>query len=622
MTAGYLRWIVLFPLAGAALNIFLGRSLARSAVAAVSCAVVFASFALSCLAFVQLPAGGELVDRVYPWIASGQLSVDLALRVDALTAVMVLVVTGVGFLIHVYSVGYMAHDPDLARYFAYLNLFAGAMLLLVLADNLVVLFVGWEGVGLCSYLLIGFWYDDDEKAYAGNKAFVVNRIGDAGFLLGLFVLFWSLGEHGVWTLSVTEVEKHAHLLSSGTAAAVCLLLFAGATGKSAQIPLYVWLPDAMAGPTPVSALIHAATMVTAGVYMVARLHVLYAAAPVALFVVAGIGAVTAVFAASIGLVQNDIKKILAYSTVSQLGYMFLGVGVGAYGAGIFHLVTHAFFKALLFLGAGSVIHALGGVQDIREMGGLRDKLPVTYWTFFAACLAIAGVPWLSGFFSKDLILEEAYASPHGSARLWALGALGAAMTAFYMFRLLFLAFWGESRARPEVSAHVHESPPSMTVPLVVLAALSVIGGYLPVPGFLAGHFAAAHHPAYVPAAVRYLPTALALAGIGLAYLMYVRSPGLPARIGAAAGGVYRLLADRYRVDELYDAIVVRPVVALAGGLWQAVDVAIIDRMVDGTGEAIRANGRVWRYWQTGNVQDYALSFLVGAVLILGYWMFG
>jgi len=585
----------------------------------VSPGVVLISFLFSCAAFLQLPPTGTLVDNVYPWITSGSFSVDFALRVDALSAVMILIVTGVGFLIHLYSVGYMAHDQDLARYFAYLNLFAAAMLLLVLGDNLLLLFVGWEGVGLCSYLLIGFWYTDDEKAYAGRKAFIVNRIGDAGFLLGIFLLFWSLGERGAWTLTFAEIQQHAHLLPTGTATAVCLLLFMGAIGKSAQIPLYVWLPDAMAGPTPVSALIHAATMVTAGVYMIARLHFLYAMAPTALAVVAVVGAVTAVFAASIGLVQNDLKKVLAYSTVSQLGYMFLGVGVGAYAAGIFHLMTHAFFKALLFLGAGSVIHGLSDEQDIRKMGGLRDRMPTTYWTFFIACLAIAGFPLLSGFFSKDLILELAFSSPHGSPLLWLVGTIGAGMTAFYMFRLLFVTFWGECRAESEVVHHIHESPSSMTVPLIVLAALSLLGGYINLPHFLGPVFGKSHE-GHVPFLIQYLPTVVALGGIGLAYQMYVHSPGMAEQLGESFRGAYRLLLNKYYVDELYDFAMVRPTVAIANWFWQFFDIGVIDGMVNGTAETVMVNSRLWRYWQTGNAQHYALSFLIGAMFIVGYYV--
>ena len=615
----YLRFIVLFPLLGVLFNIFAGPRLGRKAVNFVAPGVVLLSFLFSCAAFLQLPPGGALVDTVYPWITSGTFHVDFALRVDPLAATMILVVTGVGFLIHVYSTGYMAHDEDVARYFAYLNLFTAAMLLLVLAENLPLLFVGWEGVGLCSYLLIGFWYTDDEKASAGKKAFIVNRIGDAGFLLGLFLLFWSLGEKGIWTLSVSEVQAHAAVLSVNTVTAVCLLLFVGATGKSAQIPLYVWLPDAMAGPTPVSALIHAATMVTAGVYMIARLHFLYSLAPLALHVVAVVGAGTALFAATIALVQTDIKKVLAYSTVSQLGYMFLGLGVGAYTAGIFHLMTHAFFKALLFLGAGSVIHGMSGEQDIWKMGGIKDKMLITYGTFAVACLAIAGFPGLSGFFSKDLILEEAFASAHGSLLLWLVGTAGAGLTAFYMFRLLFVTFWGETRASHEGVHHIHESPTSMTWPLVVLAVLSGIGGYFPLLHFLSPVFGE-HQEAHIPLLVKYVPTLASLGGIGLAYQMYVRDPGMAARISRQFSGVYQLLLNKYYIDELYEGVVVQPMIEVSNWFWQVWDTQIIDGTVNGTAHMVEANGLLLRLWQTGNVQNYALSFLLGATLILGYYL--
>ncbi len=618
-TVSYLRYIVLFPLLGVLFNIFLGQRLGRKAVNYVAPGVVLLSFLFSFIAFLRLPPDGTLVDTIWPWITSGSFHVDFALRVDPLSAMMILVVTGVGFLIHVYSTGYMTHDEDVARYFAYLNLFTVAMLLLVLGENLLILFVGWEGVGLCSYLLIGFWYTDDEKASAGKKAFIVNRIGDAGFLLGLFLLFWSLGEKGVWTLSFSEIQAHASSLSVETVTAICLLLFVGATGKSAQIPLYVWLPDAMAGPTPVSALIHAATMVTAGVYMIARLHFLYSMSPTALAVVASVGAVTALFAATIALVQTDIKKVLAYSTVSQLGYMFLGLGVGAYTAGIFHLMTHAFFKALLFLGAGSVIHGMSDEQDIRKMGGLKDKMPTTWGTFLVACLAIAGFPGLSGFFSKDLILEEAFISEHGSWLLWLVGTVGAGMTAFYMFRLLFVTFWGETRASHEVAHHIHESPVSMTCPLVVLAVLSLVGGYFTVLHFLSPIFGELHE-APVPFLVKYLPTLVAGLGGILAYQMYMRDPGMAEGLSQQFSSVHQLLVNKYYVDEIYDAIIVQPIVAASNWLWQVWDTLVIDGSVNGTAHLVEANGLLLRLWQTGNVQNYALSFLVGAMAILGYYL--
>ncbi len=615
-TVCYLRYIVLLPLLGVAFNLVLAPRCGRRAVNWVSPGVVLAAFCLSFAALLQLPDGGALVDRVYSWLHSGALHVDVALRVDPLSAAMIAIITGVGFLIHVYSVGYMAEEPDAARYFAYLNLFTAAMLLLVLGDNLLLLFVGWEGVGLCSYLLIGFWYTDPEKADAGKKAFIVNRIGDAGFLLGVFVLFWGLAAHDVWTLSFGAIAAHAGLLPTGVVTLVCLLFFVAATGKSAQIPLYVWLPDAMAGPTPVSALIHAATMVTAGIYLIARMHFLYALSPSALAVVAVVGAATALFAATIALVQTDIKKVLAYSTVSQLGYMFLGLGVGAYAAAVFHVMTHAFFKALLFLGAGSVIHGMHEEQDVRRMGGLRRAMPTTYGTFAVGCLAIAGFPLLSGFFSKDLILEHVFAG--GSGPLWLVGSLGAGLTALYMFRLLFLTFWGDTRAAPEVAGRIHESPRVMTVPLVVLAVLSVVGGYFTLPELLAPLYGHAHP--HVPLLVKYLPTLLALGGIGAAYWLYVRQPAAAERLGRRFANVHRLLLNKYYVDEAYDAVVVRPLMAAADWLWRVWDTRVIDGLVNGTARVVQAGGLFLRFWQTGNVQAYALSLSLGAIVLFAYYL--
>ena len=615
-TVCYLRYIVLLPLLGVAFNLVLAPRCGRRAVNWVSPGVVLAAFCLSFAALLQLPDGGALVDRVYSWLHSGALHVDVALRVDPLSAAMIAIITGVGFLIHVYSVGYMAEEPDAARYFAYLNLFTAAMLLLVLGDNLLLLFVGWEGVGLCSYLLIGFWYTDPEKADAGKKAFIVNRIGDAGFLLGVFVLFWGLAAHDVWTLSFGAIAAHAGLLPTGVVTLVCLLFFVAATGKSAQIPLYVWLPDAMAGPTPVSALIHAATMVTAGIYLIARMHFLYALSPSALAVVAVVGAATALFAATVALVQTDIKKVLAYSTVSQLGYMFLGLGVGAYAAAVFHVMTHAFFKALLFLGAGSVIHGMHEEQDVRRMGGLRRAMPTTYGTFAVGCLAIAGFPLLSGFFSKDLILEHVFAG--GSGSLWLVGSLGAGLTALYMFRLLFLTFWGDTRAAPEVAGRIHESPRVMTVPLVVLAVLSVVGGYFTLPELLAPLYGHAHP--HVPLLVKYLPTLLALGGIGAAYWLYVRQPAAAERLGRRFAGVHRLLLNKYYVDEAYDAVVVRPLMAAADWLWRVWDTRVIDGLVNGTARVVQAGGLFLRFWQTGNVQAYALSLSLGAIVLFAYYL--
>jgi NADH-quinone oxidoreductase subunit L len=505
------------------------------------------------------------------------------------------------------------------------------MLLLVLADNLLVLFVGWEGVGLCSYLLIGFWYEKDENAAAGKKAFIVNRIGDMGFVLGLLLLAWSTAANGTLSLDIAHVEEHAQTLAPDVATAIALLLLVGAAGKSAQLPLYVWLPDAMAGPTPVSALIHAATMVTAGIYMIARLHVVFLASPIALEVVAILGAATALFAATIALVQTDIKKVLAYSTVSQLGFMVLALGVGAFATAIFHLMTHAFFKALLFLGAGSVIHGMSGEQDVREMGGLRRQMPVTWWTFLVGTLAIAGAPGFAGFFSKDEILAHAWGTGHHV--LWAVGALTAALTAFYMFRLLFLTFTGAPRARPEVAHHVHESPAVMILPLVVLAVLSIVGGWVGLPEgwlwgpafgrFLApvtGHPHLAEHGAGVETTLMVVTTLLAAGGATLAYVFYVRRPELPQTLASRLAPLYELLVGKYWVDELYDAVVVRPYIALSNVLWRVVDQTVIDGVVNGVATTVVANGQLWRYAQDGNVQHYALIFLGGAVALVSYYL--
>ena len=632
---GFLWLIPVLPALGVLFNLFLGGRAGKRAVSLVAPGVIGAAFVVVCYSLVrllQLPPGAALVQDLYPWITAGDLQVHVAFRIDALTAIMVAVVSGVGFLIHIYSVGYMAEDAGFARYFTYLNLFMFSMLTLVLADNLPLLFVGWEGVGLCSYLLIGFWFDKEANASAGKKAFVVNRIGDAGFLLGIFLLFWNLGP-GVHSLSFQEIAAHVKAIPLGTVTAITLLLFVGATGKSAQLPLYVWLPDAMAGPTPVSALIHAATMVTAGVYMIARLHFLFILSPTTLAVVATVGALTALFAASIGLLQTDIKKVLAYSTISQLGYMFLGVGVGAFSAGIFHLMTHAFFKGLLFLGAGSVIHGMSGEQDMLKMGGLRKHQPITFWTMLAGTLAIAGIPGFAGFFSKDEILAQTFTSPYGSAWLWAIGVTAAGLTSFYMFRLLFLTFTGDCRADEHTQHHIHESPPSMTMPLVVLAILSVIGGYIGLPehwltgdilgAFLHPVFGGAAESAEMSVSTEYLlmaaSSAVALFGLLIAYFFYVVQPGLPALLAYKASGLYELIFNKYYVDELYDFLFVRPTVALSTLIWRYFDVGVVDALVNGTAEAVGANSGLWRRLQSGNVQHYAVSMLLGAMAILGYF---
>ncbi len=634
-SVGFLWLIPCLPAIGVVFNAFLGRRAGKTAVSLVAPGVVGAAGVVGCAAFQQLlhlPAGAALTQRLYPWITAGTLQVDVAFRIDALSAVMVLVVSGVGFLIHVYSVGYMAEDADYTRYFTYLNLFTFAMLTLVMADNLPLMFVGWEGVGLCSYLLIGFWYDKETNASAGKKAFVVNRIGDAGFLLGIFLLFWNLGP-GAHSLSFTEIAAHAKTIPLGTVTVIALLLFVGATGKSAQLPLYVWLPDAMAGPTPVSALIHAATMVTAGVYMIARLNFLYVLSPTALAVVATVGALTALFAATIGLMQTDIKRVLAYSTISQLGYMFLGVGVGAFSAGIFHLMTHAFFKGLLFLGSGSVIHGMGGEQDMQKMGGLRKYQPITFATFLVGTLAIAGIPGFAGFFSKDEILAQAMTSPHGSAWFWVIGVIAAGLTSFYMFRLLFMTFYGDCRADEHTQHHIHESPPSMTTPLMILAVLSVIGGYIGLPAhwlwgnrfeaFLEPVFGATEGAAHIAASTEYALMAAsvlaALIGFGIAYMFYIVQPGLPWLLAAQWPRVYDLVFNKYYVDEVYDALFIRPAVVGSTWMWRYFDLGVIDALVNGTAEAVGANSGLWRRAQTGNVQHYAVSILLGAMAILGYY---
>ena len=632
-------WVIpALPLGGFLLCLLLGRRLGKPFVSAVGAGSVgLATIAAWTRLVPYLTAGGApVVEKVAPWIAAGNFSVDLSLRLDALSALMVSFVTFVGFLIHVYSIGYMSHDETdagYARYFAYLNLFLFAMLVLVLANNFLLMFVGWEGVGLCSYLLIGYYYEREYAADAGKKAFIVNRIGDFGFLLGMFgvfSLFGTLDFDSVFSQAAADPGRFAPGLT-----VVCLLLFVGAMGKSAQVPLHVWLPDAMAGPTPVSALIHAATMVTAGVYMVTRCNVLFRLAPDAMYVVAIVGAITAIFAAIIAIAQNDIKKVLAYSTVSQLGYMFLACGVGAYVAGMFHVLTHAFFKACLFLGSGAVIHALHGEQDMRRMGGLGRRLPVTYRTFLVATLALAGIPPLAGFFSKDSILTGVFAAHH--TVLFSLGLVTAGLTAFYMFRLVSLTFAGEFRGSAEESAHVHEAPPSMTVPLVILAFLSAIAGFVGLPevfGERANRLAAFLDPIFpaigpratetghaLPATTEWLlmgaSVAVAVVGILIAWNWYAKRAGRPAeRAAAAFPALYRLIGEKFRIDELYDVLFVRPFLGLARILWKVVDVLIIDGVLNAGAFIVELVGDVLRFLQTGNVRNYALTFLLGIVALL------
>jgi len=634
------------PLAAVLLNLLLGDRLSKRGTAWLACGAVFLAFLAAVRAVMTLaalPADERAIsETVYTWIQVGDFRADVAFLLDPLSAVMILVVTGVGFLIHVYSTGYMSHDPSFRRFFMYLNLFMFAMLTLVLADNFLLMFVGWEGVGLCSYLLIGFWYERPSAAAAGKKAFIVNRIGDFGFILGVLLLFSTGGS--VQYERLFAVAPHLFAIGSATITAATLLLFLGATGKSAQIPLYTWLPDAMEGPTPVSALIHAATMVTAGVYLVARCHVLFDLAPTTLEVVAVIGAATALFAATIGLAQNDIKRVLAYSTVSQLGYMFMACGVGAYTAGIFHLMTHAFFKALLFLGAGSVIHALSDEQDLRKMGGLASRLPWTHRTMLVATIAIAGIPPLAGFFSKDEILHGAFASGHFG--LWMVGLVGALLTAFYMFRLYILAFRGPSRLSHEADHHLHESPPSMIVPLAILAVLSIVGGWVGPPlieggnpfarwlapvfasgvhgiaggamshagGEAAGH--AAHElPRGTEILLMVVSVAAAAIGILFAFRAYLFQPGLATSLQQRFQGLYRVLLNKYWIDELYDALVVRPVHALSQRLWKVWDTRVVDGAVNGVGYTLEGISAMLRLFQTGFVGTYALWFVVGVLAL-------
>ena len=657
-----LRWIVLVPLLGAAANGLLNRRLPRQVAGLLACAAVGVSFALSVVVFLRLtgmPAGERfLSDTVATWMGLGNFRVDLAFAMDPLSGVMALVVTGVGFLIHIYSLGYMAHDAGFQRFFAYLNLFIFAMMTLVLGENLLMLFVGWEGVGLCSYLLIAFWFNEEANAAAGKKAFIVNRVGDFGFLLGIFLIGVNLLPHlhgGEGVFSFATMQHHAGLLAPA-ATAICLLLFMGATGKSAQIPLYIWLPDAMAGPTPVSALIHAATMVTAGVYMIARMNFLFVLSPTAMAVVAAVGVATAFFASTIALTQNDIKKVLAYSTVSQLGYMMLACGVGAFAAGIFHVMTHAFFKALLFLGSGSVIHAMSGEQDMRVMGGLRKKLPITYATFLAGTLAIAGVFPLAGFFSKDEILWKAFSSAGGGVLPWAVGFLAAGMTAFYMMRLVVLTFFGENRATAEVRHHIHESPLTMTAPLVILAVLSVVGGWIGWPHFLGGanwfeawlepvfaggaghgaalaghelaHGATGHAAGHADTTMEWILAGASLVwgllGLAVGWFVYMKKTDLAETCRTLGGGfVHRVLLNKYYVDEAYEAVILRPGFALSKNvLWKGVDAGLIDGLlVNGSALTVAITGALLRIFQNGMIRFYAWSFTIGVTVFVLYLSF-
>jgi NADH-quinone oxidoreductase subunit L len=689
MTKNLHLWVIpVLPLIGAAINGLLGRRFKNVMVSAVALLFTAVSFGWAAWAvWTAWPGSGIAlphIETLGTWITAGTFSAPFGFQLDQLSMIMVLVVTGVGFLIHIYSVGYMAHEGGFYRFFAYLNLFMFFMLTLVLANNYLLMFVGWEGVGLASYLLIGFFFLKDSAADAGKKAFIVNRIGDFAFLIGMFLIiqhFGSLNYDAVFG----KIAAGGFTPEAGwgvfTAIALCLMF--GATGKSAQVPLYVWLPDAMEGPTPVSALIHAATMVTAGIYMIARSHAIFNLAPHALQIVAIIGCITAIFAATMGLAQTDIKRVLAYSTVSQLGYMFLACGVAAYSAGIFHLMTHAFFKALLFLGAGSVIHAVGGEQDMRRMGGLRKLIPVTFWVVTIATIAIAGIPPFAGFFSKDEILGAVFHSPYGGPVIWGIGVLTAGLTSFYMFRLWFMTFFGELKLgsvdlgeeahaanAPAQAAHgsashshghaddhshghggVHESPWVMLAPLVILAVLSFVGGWVGVPQFMRGHNEIEHFlapvmqsgPSVAGEAVsdkdattshageatpentgeEWLlagtSVAAALIGLFFAYLFYYKSPELPERITSKMHGIYMMVLHKYYVDEGYGAIFVKPLLALSTVvLWRGVDQGVIDGLVNGAGTASRGVGNELRQMQSGNIRSYAAWVAVGGAAIVAY----
>jgi len=629
-------WLIpLLPFAGFLLNGILGSRLPRRLVSTIGLLAPFLSFLLVLNAYVltsisaaSCPGCGPVAAVAlpyvetfpHPWIAIGGLHVDFSFFLDPLSLVMLLVVTGVGFLIHIYSVGYMAHEEGYARYFSFLNLFLFFMTVLVLADNVLLMFVGWEGVGLASYLLIGFYFQRDSAAAAGKKAFIVNRIGDYGFLIGIFLIVVNFG-----TLNFNQIAAllaHRAAWPGGVLTAICLCLLLGAAGKSAQLPLYVWLPDAMEGPTPVSALIHAATMVTAGVYMIARTHFLFDRAPIALAIVAIVGAATAIFAATIALAQNDIKRVLAYSTISQLGYMFLACGVAAYSAAIFHLVTHAFFKALLFLAAGSVIHAMGGEQDMRKMGGLRKKLPVTFWTMTVAVFTIAGFPPLAAFFSKDAILYAAFVSGTGGKVLWFVGLLTALLTALYMFRLWYMTFFGEART---ADVHPHESPWSMRAPLVILALLSICGGWIGIERFsvylnvfpaIGTHVAVAGSPLIEPI-LAVIAVLAALEGWLIADKYYRRKTERPAQLATAMPGGYKLLANKYYVDEMYDAVFVKPLFAVSRYvLGWVVDTGILGGIAWLLAGTANLSGMILQRWQSGNLRSYAAWLTAAAAVVL------
>jgi NADH-quinone oxidoreductase subunit L len=624
----YIWLIPLLPLAGFVINGLGRNTLSKGVIGFIGSLLVLLSFGLSIAAFFQVKSTGQPINvDVFNWFTVGSLQVHFSFLIDQLSSIMLLIITGVGFLIHLYSIGYMHDDDGFGKFFAYLNLFVFFMLLLVMGSNYLIMFIGWEGVGLCSYLLIGFWYTNPSYADAAKKAFVMNRIGDLGFLIGIFLIFHTFG-------SIAYADVFGKALTTPTApfVLITLLLFVGAVGKSAQLPLFTWLPDAMAGPTPVSALIHAATMVTAGIYMIARSNILFVMAPQTMEVIAVIGLLTAAFAALIALTQTDIKKVLAYSTVSQLGYMFLGLGVGAFTGSFFHVLTHAFFKALLFLGAGSVIHAMGGEQDMRKMGGLAGKIKITFVTMLVGTIAIAGIPPFSGFFSKDEILAAAYAH---SVTFYVIGVITAMLTSFYMFRMMYLTFWGKFRGTHEQEHHLHESPPSMTIPLIVLAILSAIGGMIGVPAVMGGHHQLGAYLTPVFEESRKIlgehelshSTEWALMGTSVlgaliamiyAYIKYVKGAHVPVEDTQERGLLANLSYNKFYMDEIYDFLVRKPLDALSTFFYTVVDRLGIDGLVNGFGKSAIESSKGLRLLQTGNVGFYIFMMVAGIVALLLY----
>ncbi|TKB95783.1 NADH-quinone oxidoreductase subunit L [Pedobacter cryophilus] len=628
-----LVWLIpLFPFIGFLIN-GLGRNfLPKVVIGSIASLAVLASFGVSLGIFFEFNATEPVIINLFDWIKVGGIDIPFSFQIDQLSILMLLIITGIGSLIHIYSVGYMSHDAGFGKFFAYLNLFVFFMLLLVLGSNYVIMFIGWEGVGLCSYLLIGFWYTNANYADAAKKAFIMNRIGDLGFLLGVFLIISTFG-----SVSFAEIFPKAAGMISGdaTLTLITILLFIGAIGKSAQLPLFTWLPDAMAGPTPVSALIHAATMVTAGIYMIARSNILFTLSPVTMSIIAVIGLATAIIAAIIALTQTDIKKVLAYSTVSQLGYMFLGLGVGAYTGAFFHVLTHAFFKALLFLGAGSVIHAMSDEQDMRKMGGLKSKLPITFFTMLMGTLAISGLPPFAGFFSKDEILAHVY---EHNKLLWIIGLLGALLTAFYMFRMMFLTFWGSFRGTEEQKHHLHESPISMTLPLIILAVLSVVGGFIGVPEVLGGGHWLSHYLAPVfesstskmgelalDHTTEYMLMGISVGGVVLAilyaYIKYIKNNHVPVLDSEPRSALAKISYSKFYFDEFYNAIIQKPLDALSGFFYKVIDKSGIDALVNGLGKGSIEASKTLRLLQTGNVGFYIFAMVIGVIALLLYSFF-